>query len=65
MTIRIDMDKLVSILEEIASNPDDLDLYKTAEEIREMVRNEHAEDLEIADNMKSFWVESASGAERG
>ena len=65
MTIRIDMDKLVTILEEIACNPGDIDLYKTAEEIREMVRNEHAEDLEIADNMKSFWVESASGAERG
>ena len=52
--------EIKGILEEIASNPDDYDLAKTAVEIYNMSQ----EDAQIADNMKDYWMHLADGAEK-
>ena len=41
-------------------NPDDYSSLKCAQEVVELFK----EDIEIADNKRAFWIESASGAER-
>ena len=52
--------KIRQILEEVRDCGSGMDLTKTAVEIYELSR----EDAEIVDNMKAYWNESASGAEK-
>ena len=68
-------DKVVELLIEYADCRDDLDVYKVAAGIREVVLSEHKEQLgrlafpleeedkEIADNMRDYWRHQQSGAE--
>jgi len=47
------------ILDEVACNPDDIDTAKVANEIYHLLKP----DLEIAENMKDYWMHLADGAE--
>ncbi len=54
-----DIGRIVEILEEFHGNYDDMDVLKTAIEIRSIARGE---DGEIADNMKSYWANQNAGS---
>ena len=56
-------DKVLTILEELVSCPEDYDLLKTAAELREIIQAENKEDLTIAENIKDFWTNRADHAE--
>ena len=51
--------KIFDLLEEVRDCGEDVDLLKVAVEIYELTN----EDAGIADNLKSYWTEKASGAE--
>ena len=50
--------KIMECIREYHECPDEANLLKTACEVYELSQ----EDAEIADNMKSYWIERASGA---
>lgn len=52
--------RIKELIEEYADCREELDLDKIAVEIYDLSR----EDRDIAENMKAYWIESASGAEK-
>ena len=53
-------------MEEYRCNPDEFNLDELAKEVMQIANRPllTREDQEIAENMKAYWIESASGAER-
>ena len=51
--------RIMGLIEEYRSCPDEVSLLKTACEVYQISH----EDAEIADSMKSFWIERADGAD--
>ena len=56
------IERIKVIIGEFALNPENYSLTKTAEEVYRIGNRQ--EDQEIADNMRAYWIESSSGAER-
>ncbi len=65
---KIDIEKKEMVkekMEEYRWNPDEFDLDELAKEVMQIAnRPLDEEDHEIAENMRAYWIESASGAER-
>lgn len=59
------IERIKIIIGEYACNPENYSLTKTAEEVYRIGnRPLDQEDAEIVENMKAYWIESSSGAER-